>query len=280
MLRLGVLVDQSAENVAAVDCADCRSTDQGGWFGRVKRERAVGAFAVVMGGVGTWHSLEVAAAEQSVASREIRRGWCGRNAPCRRSPWGARMGVWITLWVPETPTRVPDLRVRCVIALVTGRVSGLVGWASAQESPPSGIVHDREVMTQARGAEDGAWPGGIAAITLFVEDLEEAKRFYQEVFQLPVVFEDDNSTVFKFGDTLVNLLKTSEAPELVKPATVATREAGVRFQFTLGVDDVDAMCEELKKRGVELLNGPMDRPWGIRTASFRDPGGHIWEIAQ
>jgi lactoylglutathione lyase len=31
---------------------------------------------------------------------------------------------------------------------------------------------------------------------------------------------------------------------------------------------------------VELLNGPMDRPWGIRTASFLDPGGHIWEIAQ
>jgi lactoylglutathione lyase len=24
----------------------------------------------------------------------------------------------------------------------------------------------------------------------------------------------------------------------------------------------------------------MDRPWGIRTASFRDPGGHIWEIAK
>ena len=31
--------------------------------------------------------------------------------------------------------------------------------------------------------------------------------------------------------------------------------------------------------GVTLLNGPMDRPWGIRTASFSDPGGHIWEIA-
>jgi uncharacterized glyoxalase superfamily protein PhnB len=84
--------------------------------------------------------------------------------------------------------------------------------------------------------------------------------------------------VFRFGETLVNLLKTSEASELVEPATVATREAGVRFQFTLGVDDVDAMCEELKKRGVDLLNGPIDRPWGIRTASFQDPGGHIWEI--
>jgi hypothetical protein len=48
-------------------------------------------------------------------------------------------------------------------------------------------------------------------------------------------------TVFRFGETLVNLLKTSEAPGLVEPATVATRDAGVRFQFTLGVDDVDAM---------------------------------------
>jgi uncharacterized glyoxalase superfamily protein PhnB len=31
---------------------------------------------------------------------------------------------------------------------------------------------------------------------------------------------------------------------------------------------------------VTLLNGPMDREWGMRTASFTDPDGHIWEIAQ
>jgi catechol 2,3-dioxygenase-like lactoylglutathione lyase family enzyme len=134
-------------------------------------------------------------------------------------------------------------------------------------------------VTEREGTEQGAWPGAITAITLFVEDLEAAKRFYREVFELPVTFEDDSSTVFRFGETLVNLLNTSEAPGLVEPATVATRDAGVRFQFTLGVDDVDAMCDELKERGVDLLNGPMDRPWGIRTASFRDPGGHIWEIA-
>jgi catechol 2,3-dioxygenase-like lactoylglutathione lyase family enzyme len=134
-------------------------------------------------------------------------------------------------------------------------------------------------VTERESTEQGAWPGAIAAITLFVEDLEAAKRFYREVFELSVTFEDDSSTVFRFGETLVNLLKTTEAPGLVEPATVATRDAGVRFQFTLGVDDVDAMCEELKERGVDLLNGPMDRPWGIRTASFRDPGGHIWEIA-
>ena len=124
------------------------------------------------------------------------------------------------------------------------------------------------------------WPGRIAAITLFVEDLDSAKRFYLEVFELPIYHEDDNSVVFRFGDTLINLLEAAEAPELVEPAVVASRDTGVRFQFTLGVDDVDSKCEELRRRGVELLNGPMDRPWGIRTASFRDPGGHIWEIAQ
>lgn len=57
---------------------------------------------------------------------------------------------------------------------------------------------------------------------LFVEDLQAAKRFYLEVFGLPVTFENDDSAVFDFGNTIINLLE----------------------------------------------------------ASFRDPGGHIWEIAR
>jgi len=57
----------------------------------------------------------------------------------------------------------------------------------------------------------GSWPSGIGAITLFVEDLEATKQFYAEVFGLPVMYEDDNSAVFKFEDTLINLLKTTAA---------------------------------------------------------------------
>ncbi|MFB8029964.1 VOC family protein [Streptomyces sp. NPDC056465] len=129
-------------------------------------------------------------------------------------------------------------------------------------------------------ANTSAWPPGISAITLFVEDLDATRAFYGEVFGLPVIFEDGNSAVFGFGATVINLLKATEAPGLIAPAPVAGPEAGSRMQFTLPVDDVDAMCEELSARGVTLLNGPMDRPWGIRTASFRDPGGHIWEIAR
>jgi catechol 2,3-dioxygenase-like lactoylglutathione lyase family enzyme len=125
----------------------------------------------------------------------------------------------------------------------------------------------------------GSWPGGISAITLFVEDLAAAKQFYQDVFGLPVFYEDPNSAVFQFNDTVINLLDVREAPSLIAPAGVASPDAGSRFQFTLAVDDVDAMVAELRSRGVEILNGPMDRPWGIRTASFKDPGGHLWEIA-
>jgi catechol 2,3-dioxygenase-like lactoylglutathione lyase family enzyme len=120
----------------------------------------------------------------------------------------------------------------------------------------------------------------IGVITLFVEDLAAAKSFYQKVFGLPVAFEDPNSAVFNFDNMSVNLLVVSAAHGLIEPGTVAPGDAGSRFQFTIPVDSVDAVCAELKEVGVTLLNGPMDRVWGVRTASFTDPGGHIWEIAE
>ncbi|MET0837283.1 MAG: VOC family protein [Marmoricola sp.] len=125
-----------------------------------------------------------------------------------------------------------------------------------------------------------AWPRGLTAVTLFVEDVDAAKAFYREVFELPVHFEDEVSAVFDFGTTLVNLLQVTEAPELVSPTTVGDPEAGARFQLTVTVDDVDEVCGRLQARGVDLLNGPVDRPWGVRTAAFRDPAGHVWEIAR
>ena len=122
------------------------------------------------------------------------------------------------------------------------------------------------------------WPKGIHAITLFVEDLAAAREFYQRAFGLPIHFEDSDSTVFNFGNTVINLLVVSQAPELIAPAIVAGPEAGSRMQFSIEVDDVDAMVADLQSRGVQILNGPMNRPWGIRTASFQDPAGYIWEI--
>ena len=59
------------------------------------------------------------------------------------------------------------------------------------------------------------WTSGIDAITLFVNDLDASKAFYRSVFDLPVMFEDEASAVFNFESSVVNLLKRSEAPELI-----------------------------------------------------------------
>ena len=130
------------------------------------------------------------------------------------------------------------------------------------------------------GSNAADWPVGIDAITLFVGDLEEARRWYESFLGKPPMYEDPNSVVFGVGESVVNLLHVSAVPELIEPAAAALRTHGSGVVLTLAVDDVDAMASELVRRGAALLNGPMDRPWGIRTASFRDPDGHIWEIAR
>ena len=123
-------------------------------------------------------------------------------------------------------------------------------------------------------------PTSLGAITLFVDDVPRAKGFYQGAFDLEPIHEDDDSAAFKFENTIVNLLSRPAAHELVEPATVAASGAGSSFQLTIWVEDTDALIEELRSRGIEPLNGPIDREWGVRTATFADPDGHVWEVAQ
>jgi catechol 2,3-dioxygenase-like lactoylglutathione lyase family enzyme len=123
-------------------------------------------------------------------------------------------------------------------------------------------------------------PDSIDTITLFVEDVALSKRFYEDLFGLSVIFEDDNSAVFRFENTLINLVDASAATAVKEPAVVAGPGTGSRFLLTINVPDVDAVCADLQARGVELLSGPIGRPWGVRTVAFADPAGHVWEIAQ
>jgi lactoylglutathione lyase len=119
----------------------------------------------------------------------------------------------------------------------------------------------------------------ISAITLFVDDLAAAGDWYARAFELPEHYSDEVSVVFLFEGTMINLLQVSEAGVLIAPVPVGTRDAGVRAQYTVTVGDVDAAVSALLAAGVEVLNGPIDRPWGVRTAAFADPAGHVWEFA-
>jgi uncharacterized glyoxalase superfamily protein PhnB len=123
-------------------------------------------------------------------------------------------------------------------------------------------------------------PGAIEVITLFVDEIGPSKAFYAKVFACETLFEDEVSAVLKFSGVMVNLLDALRAPSLVEPLRVAASSAGSRAVLTIRVRDVDQVCSELRDIGVDLLNGPIDRPWGRRTAAFADPSGHVWEIAQ
>jgi catechol 2,3-dioxygenase-like lactoylglutathione lyase family enzyme len=117
----------------------------------------------------------------------------------------------------------------------------------------------------------------VGAMTLFVADKERAKEFYGRAFGVEPLFEDETSVAFRFENTLVNLVAESSVPELIEPAPVGS---GTRAMYTIWVEDCDAAVELVRGRGVDVLNGPVDRPWGQRTAAFVDPDGHAWEIAQ
>ncbi len=120
----------------------------------------------------------------------------------------------------------------------------------------------------------------LECITLFVENLPRSKKFYEEIFSVKPVFEDQSCTVLRLENVMLNLLDISESATLITPAKVGDRTGGSRLVFTIRVQSVDEVCDQLKMHGVELLNGPIDRPWGRRTAAFSDPAGNTWEIAQ
>ena len=123
------------------------------------------------------------------------------------------------------------------------------------------------------------WQKQIGAMTLHVGDLDRSKKFYQDVFGLPVMQAGEGSVMFRFGSMYVFLHQASVAdgPPTAEVLAQALEGAG---QFAIIVDDVDAVSTDIQAVGVSMLSGPSDRAWGMRTVTFADPSGHVWEIAQ
>ena len=122
------------------------------------------------------------------------------------------------------------------------------------------------------------WEKQIVAINLIVGDLDRSKTFYREVFGLPPQHEEEEVAVFRFKNMYV-MLQHDPAHQAPPGEVLGLAQKGVG-QFAILVEDVDAVRAELDEHGVTLISGPADRDWGMRTLTFADPGGYIWEIAQ
>lgn len=55
---------------------------------------------------------------------------------------------------------------------------------------------------------------------------------------------------------------------------------GTYFGVNLATDDVDATFEAIQSRGAEVIQEPMDQPYGTRDCAFRDPAGNELRIQQ
>lgn len=124
------------------------------------------------------------------------------------------------------------------------------------------------------------WATGIFSITLLEDDLEKASAFYQQVFDLPVVEQDRRFALFRLGDIWLQLLQAPAGSGAAESGSMVIPAEQAPVKIAILVDDVDARCAELQRRGVVLRDGPTNRPWGMREGIFADPGGHVWSVSQ
>jgi uncharacterized glyoxalase superfamily protein PhnB len=78
-----------------------------------------------------------------------------------------------------------------------------------------------------------------------------------------------------------------EPPGVDPNATAADRQALIELQakgllrgVNFATDDVDALFERVSASGAEVLQEPMDQPYGVRDCAFRDPAGNALRFSQ
>lgn len=132
----------------------------------------------------------------------------------------------------------------------------------------------------------------IANAQLWVHDQDEALAFYTDKLGMEIradvtVPELGNFrwlTVSPTGqeDISIVLMAIPGAPVFDEATAQAVRELmakGAAGTVFLTSDDVYKDYEELKGRGVEFVDPPEERPYGI-DAGFRDPSGNHFRLTQ
>jgi predicted enzyme related to lactoylglutathione lyase len=132
----------------------------------------------------------------------------------------------------------------------------------------------------------------IANAQLWVQDQDEALAFYTNNLgwevradvTLPEMGDFRWLAVGPVGqEDFSVVLMAIPGPPVFEPETAeAVRDLtakGASGTIFLSTDDCQASYEELKARGVEFVDTPEERPYGI-DASFRDPSGNHIRLTQ
>lgn len=120
------------------------------------------------------------------------------------------------------------------------------------------------------------------------DDADAALSFYRDVVGFEVTGDVDMGggmrwiTLNPVGQDVSIVLTPVGAGE-----SDADREAmadllakGVLGGLVLATDDLDADFERIAASGADVVQEPMDQPWGVRDAAFRDPAGNQLRLTQ
>jgi catechol 2,3-dioxygenase-like lactoylglutathione lyase family enzyme len=123
----------------------------------------------------------------------------------------------------------------------------------------------------------------ILETALYVDDLDRAARFYAEVLGLAPLYEDDRLRAFAVNGRNVLLLFRRGAsldPVTMPGGTIPPHDGSgpLHVAFAIEADELTAWEERLTSRGI-AIEGRTEWPRGGRSIYFRDPDGHLLELA-
>jgi catechol 2,3-dioxygenase-like lactoylglutathione lyase family enzyme len=123
----------------------------------------------------------------------------------------------------------------------------------------------------------------IVETALYVDDLPRAKRFYEADLGLRLLRADERMCAFDVGGRSVLLLfvRGSTMQRVVMPGgTIPPHDVHgpLHIAFAVSAADLAAWEERLQDKGISV-EGRADWSRGGRSVYFRDPDGHLLELA-
>ena len=120
----------------------------------------------------------------------------------------------------------------------------------------------------------------ISMITLGVKDLAASVRFYKEGLGFPQMESPPEVAFFTLNGTWLGLYNREK---LAKDATVQSDGSGFN-SFTLAhnvetEEEVDSIIKNAINAGASIAKEPQKASWGGYSGYFKDPDGHLWEVA-
>ena len=120
----------------------------------------------------------------------------------------------------------------------------------------------------------------ISLITLGVSDYARAKAFYAAIGWSPAMDVEETAFFQANGVVLVLWSREKLAADMGVADDDGARWGGIALAHNVGSDEeVDRIVEEAGANGAEISREPARTFYGGYAGCFRDPDGHVWEVA-